>query len=209
MSEAVKTYEGWYAYHDFRKIDWSRWKSLAPEKREEMVQELLEVLREFASVEEERKGSFGQYAVLGHKADLLFIHFRPTLDELNEVKWRFDKTAFADVTFAPTSFISVVELSAYTVPPGTDPLSDPAFPGKASTEPAGGEICLFLPHGQAKELERQLVHAPDGRAAENDEEPRNDRPLLCGPGSSDHHRFHRLRRLGMGGFPVCGGSHLL
>lgn len=152
MSEAVKTYEGWYAYHDFRKIDWSRWKSLAPEKREEMVQELLEVLREFASVEEERKGSFGQYAVLGHKADLLFIHFRPTLDELNEVKWRFDKTAFADVTFAPTSFISVVELSAYTVPPGTDPLSDPAFRARLQPSLPEAKYVCFYPMDKRRNL---------------------------------------------------------
>ena len=133
MSEAVKTYEGWYAYHDFRKIEWNRWKTLSSEKREEMLQELLEVLREFASVEEGRKGSFAPYAVLGHKADLLFIHFRPTIDELNEVKWRFDKTAFGDVTSAHTSFISVVELSSYTIPPGTDPMSDPVF--RARLEP--------------------------------------------------------------------------
>src|SRR5690606_41985270 len=92
MSEAVKTYEGWYAYHDLRKIDWSRWKSLAPEKREETVQELLEALREFASVEEQRTGSRGQYAVLRHKADLLCIHFRPTLQAWNEVRCRSDRT---------------------------------------------------------------------------------------------------------------------
>lgn len=144
MAEAVKTYEGWYAYHDFRKIDWNRWKSIAPEKREEMIRELSEVLREFASVEEERKGSFAQYAVPGHKADLLFIHFRPTLDELNEVKWRFDKTAFADVTSAPTSFISVVELSSYTVPPDTDPMSDPAFRERLQPSiPKTSYVCFY------------------------------------------------------------------
>jgi peroxiredoxin len=152
MSEAVKTYEGWYAYHDFRKIDWTRWKSLSPEKRDEAIRELVEVLREFASVEESRGGSFGQYAVLGHKADLLFIHFRPTLEALNEVKWRFDKTAFADVTSAPTSFISVVELSAYTVPPGTDPMSDPAFRERLPPSMPKAKYVCFYPMNKRRNL---------------------------------------------------------
>ncbi|SFI71744.1 hydrogen peroxide-dependent heme synthase [Thermoflavimicrobium dichotomicum] len=127
MSEAAKTYEGWYAYHDFRKIDWNKWKSLNPSERQQMIKELLETIREFSTVEDDRQGSFGQYAILGHKADLLFIHLRPTMDELNEVKLQFDKTGFADVTSTPYSYISVVELSSYTIPPDVDPLSDPAF----------------------------------------------------------------------------------
>lgn len=127
MSQAVGTYEGWYAYHDFRKIDWNKWKSLQPSRRKEMLEELQDTLAKFSAVENDHKGSFGLYAVLGHKADLLLIHFRPTIDELNEVKLQFDKTDFAQVTTTPYSFVSVVELSAYTVPPNTDPLSDPAF----------------------------------------------------------------------------------
>ncbi|MFC7443033.1 hydrogen peroxide-dependent heme synthase [Laceyella putida] len=127
MSEAIKTYDGWYAFHDFRKIDWKKWKSLNPSERQQIIEELQNTLQKFSAVENDRKGSLGQYAVLGNKADLLFIHLRPTIDELNEVKFQFDKTGFADVTSTPYSYISVVELSAYTIPPGVDPYSDPAF----------------------------------------------------------------------------------
>ncbi|WP_124726774.1 hydrogen peroxide-dependent heme synthase [Staphylospora marina] len=144
MSEAVKTYEGWYAYHDFRKMDWNRWKSLSPSDRDQMTRELMDTIRQFASVEENRKGSYGQYAILGHKADLLFIHLRPTLEELNEVKHQFDKTGFAGVTTTPYSYVSVVELSAYTIPPNTDPMSDPAF--RARLEPIlpkTGYVCFY------------------------------------------------------------------
>lgn len=127
MSRAVQTYDGWYVYHDFRKIDWNKWKSINPSKRQKMIEELLDTIREFSSVENNRKGSFGQYAILGHKADLLFIHLRPTIDELNEVKVQFDKMGFADVTTTPYSFISVVELSSYTILPDVDPYGDPSF----------------------------------------------------------------------------------
>lgn len=127
MSEAVKTYDGWYVQHDFRKIDWNKWKSIPPSKKQPFIQELLDTTREFSSVETNREGSFGQYAILGHKADLLFIHLRPTLDELNDIKTRFNKLGFVDVTSTPYSYLSVVELSSYTIDPNTDPLRDPAF----------------------------------------------------------------------------------
>jgi chlorite dismutase len=127
MSQSVNTYEGWFVYHDFRKIDWNKWKSVHPSKRDQMIQELLDTIQEWSTVEDNRIGSFGQYAILGHKADLLFIHLRPSIDELNEVKLKFEKLDIADVTSTPYSFTSVVELSSYTIPPGTDPFSDPAF----------------------------------------------------------------------------------
>ncbi|MGA8943245.1 MAG: hydrogen peroxide-dependent heme synthase [Thermoactinomyces sp.] len=127
MSQSVDTYNGWYAYHDFRKIDWNRWKSLKPSQRKEMIQELRDKVEEYRKVENNKEGSFAQYSVLSHEADLLLVHLRPSIEELNEVKFAWDKTGFADFTTASYSFLSVVELSAYTVPPGIDPLKDPAF----------------------------------------------------------------------------------
>lgn len=127
MSQAVKTYEGWFAYHDFRKIDWNKWKSISPSGRQEIILELLDAIAEFSSVENNNEGSFGQYAILGHKADLLFLHLRPNIDELNDIKTKFNKLGFAGITSNPYSYLSVVELSSYTIDPDTDPLSDPAF----------------------------------------------------------------------------------
>jgi len=144
MSQAVQTYDGWYVYHDFRKIDWKKWKSLDASKREQIIQELQETIQEFSAVENDRQGSFGLYAISGHKADLLFVHLRPTIDELNEVKWKFSKTEFADVTTDPTSYTSVVELSSYTVPPGTDPYSDPSIQERLKPIlPKTSHVCFY------------------------------------------------------------------
>ena len=68
------------------------------------------------------------------------------------MKWRFDKTAFADVTSAPTSFISVVELSAYTVPPGTDPMSDPAFRERLQPSMPKAKYVCFYPMNKRRNL---------------------------------------------------------
>jgi chlorite dismutase len=125
MGEMVTTYEGWYVSHDFRTIDWTSWKATDPQKREQVVQELMDLSRSYRSLEENQQGSFGQFSILGQKADLLFVHLRPTLEELNEVKNQFDKSSIAEYLIPAYSFVSVVELSGYQMRPGTDPETDP------------------------------------------------------------------------------------
>ena len=39
MPEAPGTLEGWYVLHDFRRIDWPRWKSLSAEERSAAIAE--------------------------------------------------------------------------------------------------------------------------------------------------------------------------
>jgi chlorite dismutase len=125
MGEMVTTYEGWYVSHDFRVMDWTSWKSTDPSKREKIIQELLDLTTSYVSLEDNQQGSFGQFSILGQKADLLFVHLRPTLEELSEVKNQFDKTSFAEFLLPAYSYISVVELSGYQMRPGTDPDTDP------------------------------------------------------------------------------------
>lgn len=125
MGEMVTTYEGWYVSHDFRVMDWTSWKSTDLQTREKVIQELLDLTSSYQSIEDNQQGSFGQFSILGQKADLLFVHLRPTLEELNEVKNHFDKSSFAEFLLPAYSFISVVELSGYQMRPGTDPETDP------------------------------------------------------------------------------------
>jgi hydrogen peroxide-dependent heme synthase len=144
MAQAVETYEGWYAFHDFRSIDWNQWRSLSSGEREEAVRELNEILKQYESVEENKQGSFALFAISGSKADLLFVHFRPTLEELTDVKNQFNKTRFAGVTTTPYSYISVVELGAYTIPPHVDPETDPSVQRRLKPMmPKSGYVCFY------------------------------------------------------------------
>jgi chlorite dismutase len=143
-NEAVQTIEGWYAYHDFRTIDWPTWKAVSSAERRQALDDLKNFVRECAEVDRNRQGSFGLYAISGHKADLLFLHMRPTLEELNEVKAEFNKTRFADYTVSSYSFISIVELSAYTGKPGADVDSDPYLQGRLKPKlPATRYVCFY------------------------------------------------------------------
>lgn len=125
MAEVLQTLEGWYALHDFRKINWSAWKSLSENERRACVDELSLFMNHWEGVGQNHQGSTAIYTILGHKADLVIIHLRPTLQELDSLETAFNKSAFARFTEQTYSYVSVVELSNYVNNPGEDPMQNP------------------------------------------------------------------------------------
>jgi len=143
MSQSVQTLEGWYVLHDFRTIDWAAWKSLSADERGQILEELLSFYSEWKTVEEKKEGSFGVFSVVGHKADLVFMHLRPTLEELQEVETSFNKTRFAEFTVPSYSYVSVVELSTY-VHSDVNPDTDPYIQGRLKPIlPKTKHICFY------------------------------------------------------------------
>lgn len=125
MSEALQTLEGWYIHHDFRTIDWALWKELTPNERQAALEEWSALSKKWAATETAHEGSSGVFTILGHKADVVFMHLRPTLEELNEIETEFNKTNLADVMTPSYSYISVTELSNYVASNDVDPETDP------------------------------------------------------------------------------------
>ncbi|MEF8779111.1 MAG: heme-binding protein [Haloferacaceae archaeon] len=113
MVEPPQTDEGWYVLHDFRTIDWQRWQE-APERRRKLaIAEGREFFEGCEAVEDAPEGDSGIFSMLGHEADLLVVHFRPTLDDLSALERRFETTALAEFTERSTSYVSVTEVSGY------------------------------------------------------------------------------------------------
>lgn len=143
-NEAVQTLEGWYTWHDFRTVNWSEWKQQDAAVRTRALDELEELHRTYWDSNHSRTGSYGQYSILGHKADLMFLHLRPTLKELNDLKNDFQKTRFADFTTSAYSYVSVVELSSYVVPPGADPNADERVQARLKPSlPQTEHVCFY------------------------------------------------------------------
>jgi len=144
MNEAVSTIDGWYAWHDFRTVDWAAWKATDERTRQSAMEELRAFLHELTDDEQNRRGSYGQYAVAGTKADLFWLHMRPTIEELNIVKHRFQKTRFADFTAPTYSYLSVVELSSYLAKPGVDIDTDAYLQGRLKPVlPKDRYVCFY------------------------------------------------------------------
>lgn len=112
MSEPIETIEGWYALHDFRRIDWGRWSQLSPDARGRVLDELASIVADYAAVPADQ-GSFAMYSILGHKADLLFVHFSPEPKRLGVLEQRLNKSSAGLLLSRPYSYFSMVELSKY------------------------------------------------------------------------------------------------
>lgn len=143
MSEPTQTIEGWYALHDFRSIDWNSWK--AADDRRQALDEWSGLSAKWQSEADAGRGSFAMYAIAGGKADFLLLHFRPTLEELLDCKAQFDRTALADHTAKPYSYVSVVELSAYLSRPGANPADDPRLAARLYPAPPTDGFACFYP----------------------------------------------------------------
>ncbi|HYG58391.1 MAG TPA: hydrogen peroxide-dependent heme synthase [Symbiobacteriaceae bacterium] len=110
MAEVPGTLEGWYALHDFRRLDWPRWRQLTQAERQGVLEEAAAFFRK---AEQPAEGSSALYTVLGHKGDLMMLHLRPTVEELGALERDFARTRLADYTTQSYSYLSVTELSLY------------------------------------------------------------------------------------------------
>ncbi|GIO39400.1 putative heme-dependent peroxidase YwfI [Paenibacillus antibioticophila] len=152
MNEAALTLEGWYALHDFRSIDWSAWKAADDEERAGALEDLHQFLQEWTDIELSKKGSTAVYSIVGQKADILFMHLRETLEELNALENAFNKTTFAQYTTKAYSYVSIVELSNYLASGDGDPKANPEI--RARLEPIlpkSNHIC-FYPMNKKRDL---------------------------------------------------------
>jgi chlorite dismutase len=117
MAEAVPaplTIEGSAVLHQMFRFNWKAWRSLPGWQRERMIQEATQLLR--AMEQGDANGHPNQsaiYSQLGHKGDLLLIHFRDTLEQLNEAELQLTKLELFDYFGPVHSYVSVVELGLY------------------------------------------------------------------------------------------------
>jgi chlorite dismutase len=123
MPEAPPTDEGWFVLHDFRTVDWDAWRDAPDHERRRAVDEGTTYLSDHEALADDSAGATAVFSVLGHKADLLIMHLRPTLDALSRAERAFERTALAGFTSQPTSYVSVTEVSGY--------VSDDYFTGDA------------------------------------------------------------------------------
>ncbi|MXR51673.1 heme-binding protein [Halovenus sp. WSH3] len=108
------TDEGWYALHDYRTIDWDAWRDATERERERALAEVTDHLDARLAVEDAEEGDSALYSILGHKADILLLHLRPTSAHIGALERQFEQTEFARFTERETSFVSVTEASGYS-----------------------------------------------------------------------------------------------
>ncbi len=104
------TLEGASVLHQMMRIRWTAWKALQPADRGKIASEAAGVLSE---MERNTTGQSAAFSLLGHKGDLILVHFRRSFDELNQVEKRLAQLRLFDYLEPTTSYLSVVELGLY------------------------------------------------------------------------------------------------
>ncbi|MEE8077148.1 MAG: hydrogen peroxide-dependent heme synthase, partial [Candidatus Binatia bacterium] len=104
------TVEGWNVLHQMFRFHWSSWQALPSADRQAALEETRALLEE---MEQREEGQSAFFSLLGHKGDLMVLHFRRTLEELNDAELRLANLKVAEFLEETTSYLSVVELGLY------------------------------------------------------------------------------------------------
>ena len=104
------TIEGYSVLHQMSRINWASWRALPAAQQTEMISEASSVL---ANMEQNGTGQSALFSLLGHKGDLMFVHFRQSFDELNQAELHLARLQLSDYLEPTSSYLSVVELGLY------------------------------------------------------------------------------------------------
>src|SRR5437899_1143599 len=104
------TIEGYSVLHQMMRVRWPAWRELSAAEKSEIVNEASTAL---AKMEQSASGQSGLYSLLGHKGDLMLVHFRQSFDELNQVELQLAQLRLSDYLEPATSYLSIIELGLY------------------------------------------------------------------------------------------------
>lgn len=110
LPDVPLTIEGYSVLHQMMKVRWSAWRQLSDVQKREVVKEAENVLR---GMEQNTNGQSALFSLLGHKGDLMFVHFRESFGALNQAELELTRTRLSDFLEASSSYLSVIELGLY------------------------------------------------------------------------------------------------
>src|SRR5208337_2839951 len=90
------TLEGSSLLHQFFRFDWKAWRACADGERHEIAAEAVAALQRVERATPDAPVRSALFSQLGHKGDLILIHFRNSLEELNQVELDLAQTRLYD-----------------------------------------------------------------------------------------------------------------
>ena len=107
------TLEGSSLLHQFFRFDWKAWRQLPVAQRERNAAQAIELLKGLERANPDAPIRSALFSEIGHKGDLILVHFRESLEALNQVELDLAQTEFYDFLTPVHSYVSVVELGLY------------------------------------------------------------------------------------------------
>src|SRR5277367_6012732 len=114
MTPMPLTLEGASLLHQMFRFRWIAWRSLSLPERERVIDEAVELLEEAEHGHgSPRPNQSALYSLVGHKGDLMMIHFRDSVADLNRFELELAQTDLYEYLEPTHSYLSVVELGLY------------------------------------------------------------------------------------------------
>jgi hydrogen peroxide-dependent heme synthase len=104
------TIEGSSVLHQMFRFRWAEWRKLSAVQQHEIASEASAAL---LKMENDVAGQTALFSLLGHKGDLLVVHFRNSFDQLKAAELAIARLRLSDYLEQTTSYLSVVELGLY------------------------------------------------------------------------------------------------
>src|ERR1700687_5255123 len=106
---APLTLEGYSILHQMFRVRRRDWRSLDV-GRQTVLDDASTLFDAMARRED---GESALFSTLGHKGDLMIVHFRRSLDELHDAELAVARLALSDYLEPTTSYLSVIEIGLY------------------------------------------------------------------------------------------------
>jgi chlorite dismutase len=122
------TIEGYATLHQMMRFRRTAWRALPESARREIADEAAQMLAGMEAEktteagktaeaektgEKEPAGQSALFSLLGHKGDLMLVHFRESFDQLNQAELDVAGLRLNDFLEPTTSYLSVIELGLY------------------------------------------------------------------------------------------------
>ncbi len=108
------TLEGAYALHQMFRIRRTEWRRLPEERREVITRQAADELsRMEVGAKTGHPSQSALYSQIGHKGDLLLLHFRDSLEDVHRAELAVARLELADYLESTHSYVSVTELGLY------------------------------------------------------------------------------------------------
>jgi chlorite dismutase len=105
-----ETLEGWSLLHQMFRVRWPEWLALDVAERTRRAELCATAL---AALTGGDSGTTALVTLLGHKGDLMLVHFRQSFEALQEAQLQVARLPIAPYLEATTSYVSILELGMY------------------------------------------------------------------------------------------------
>ncbi len=107
------TLEGSGVLHQFFKFDWKSWRKTPASEREQIAAQATQLLSGLERTTGDTHVRTALYSELGHKGDLILLHFRDNFGALNQIELDLAQSRIYDYLTQVHSYVSIVELGLY------------------------------------------------------------------------------------------------